>query len=163
MLNFQLWICTNVYLSSFVLNLTFQSIFQGRLASKCICFLCISFYSFLYFPYFFSLSSGEFPTCKADMYSYGICLWQLLTREKPYGNENMYVVIFGVVSYNLRPKITRRQENENKSYMSLVRSLWKLNPEDRPTAQQVMVRLRSLRKRQKSSEPHLETKARWRF
>lgn len=97
------------------------------------------------------------------MYSYGICLWQLLTREKPYGNENLYVVIFGVVSYNLRPKITRNQENENKSYVNLVRSLWKPNPEDRPTAQQVMMRLRSLRKRQKSPELHVETKARWRI
>ena len=43
------------------------------------------------------LLKGDFPSSKADMYSFGICLWQLLTREKPYGSENLYVVIFGVV------------------------------------------------------------------
>ncbi|PFX34193.1 Serine/threonine-protein kinase mos [Stylophora pistillata] len=50
------------------------------------------------------LLKGEPPTPKADIYSLGICLWQLLTREEPYGSENLYVVVFGVVAYNLRPR-----------------------------------------------------------
>jgi len=48
---------------------------------------------------------GESPTPKADIYSLGIFLWQLLTREQPYGSENIYVVLFGVVAYNLRPRV----------------------------------------------------------
>ena len=35
------------------------------------------------------LLKGECPTPKADIYSLGICLWQLLTREQPYGWENI--------------------------------------------------------------------------
>ena len=31
---------------------------------------------------------GETPSPKADIYSLGICLWQLLTRERPYGSQN---------------------------------------------------------------------------
>jgi len=96
------------------------------------------------------------------MYSYGICLWQLLTREKPYGNENMYVVIFGVVSYQLRPKITPRQQAENKSYTRLLNQLWSANPDDRPTARQVMIKLRSMRTRHTRTAT-METKERWRF
>ena len=106
---------------------------------------------------------GEYPTAKADMYSYGICLWQLLTREKPYGCENLYVVIFGVVSYNLRPEITVTMEIQNKQYVQLIKSLWKPRPEDRPSAQEIMVKLRSLRKRKTSTIPVSSIKTRWRL
>jgi len=105
------------------------------------------------------LLKGEFPTCKADMYAYAICLWQLLSREKPYGNENMYVVIFGVVSYQLRPTITPKQLADNKSYVKLIRSLWSANPETRPSAKQVMVKLRAMRK----PNSVVERKERWRL
>ena len=105
---------------------------------------------------------GDYPTGKADMYSYGICLWQLLTREKPYGNENMYVVIFGVVSYGLRPNITEKMENENKLYLQLVKSLWRANPDERPSAQKVMVKLRTMRQRKFKTDKNL-VKERWRL
>ena len=104
---------------------------------------------------------GEFPTCKADMYSYGICLWQLLTRERPYGNENMYVVIFGVVSYNLRPDITVKMERENRAYLQLVKSLWRANPLERPSAKEVIVKLRNLRTYKVTCVAN-QTNARWR-
>lgn len=107
------------------------------------------------------LLKGGYPTCKADMYSYGICLWQLLTRERPYGNENMYVVIFGVVSYNLRPTITPKMITDNKQYTQLLKSLWRADPDKRPSAEEVMVKLRSLRKRKTSSKS--DVKVRWRF
>lgn len=107
------------------------------------------------------LLKGGYPTCKADMYSYGICLWQLLTRERPYGNENMYVVIFGVVSYNLRPTITPKMITDNKQYTQLIKSLWRADPDKRPSAEEVMVKLRSLRKRKTSSKS--DVKVRWRF
>ncbi|XP_004209764.1 serine/threonine-protein kinase mos [Hydra vulgaris] len=107
------------------------------------------------------LLKGEFPTCKADMYSYGICLWQLLTREKPYGNENMYVVIFGVVSYHLRPDITEKMECENSAYLQLVKSLWRADPLERPSAKEVIVKLRNLRTCQSPCLTN-QIKARWR-
>ncbi|XP_066910733.1 serine/threonine-protein kinase mos-like [Clytia hemisphaerica] len=108
------------------------------------------------------LLKGEFPTSKADMYSYAICLWQLLSREKPYGNENMYVVIFGVVSYKLRPKITPKQQRDNKAYINLIRSLWAADPEQRPSAKQVMMKLRNLRK-QPIKTVSIRNKERWRI
>ena len=56
------------------------------------------------------------PTPKADIYSLGICLWQLLTREQPYGLENLYVVVFGVVAYNLLlPRLTPSNMSSNTS------------------------------------------------
>lgn len=109
------------------------------------------------------LLKGDFPTCKADMYSYGICLWQLLTREKPYGNENMYVVIFAVVSYGLRPKVSAKLQSDNQAYIKLVKSLWSANPDNRPAAHQVVVKLRAMRNQQKLQRSRKEVKARWRI
>jgi len=75
---------------------------------------------------------GESPTPKANIYSLGICLWQLLTREQPYGSENIYVVLFGVVAYNLRPHVP--SVDETCDYQQLVESQWQTNPCLRPTA-----------------------------
>jgi len=87
------------------------------------------------------LLKGEPPTCKADLYSLGICLWQLLTRERPYGSENIYVIVFGVVAYHLRPYIEKSQEN---LYIEVAKSLWKAVPSERPSAAEVLPLLLSI-------------------
>lgn len=45
-------------------------------------------------------------TFKCDIYSLGIVMWQLLTRESPYDeyHENPQVVVYQIVTKNLRPK-----------------------------------------------------------
>lgn len=91
------------------------------------------------------LLKGETPTPKADIYSLGICLWQLLTREQPYGSENLYVVVFGVVAYNLRPRVPSGDET-SCHYQQLVKSLWQANPCLRPTASETIGILRSLQR-----------------
>ena len=89
------------------------------------------------------LLKGEPPTPKADIYSLGICLWQLLTREQPYGSENLYVVVFGVVAYNLRPRVPSGDAT-SCHYQQLVESLWQASPCLRPTANDTKKILRSL-------------------
>lgn len=93
------------------------------------------------------LLKGEPPTIKADIYSLGICLWQLLTREQPYGSENIYVVVFGVVAYNLRPRVPTDGEKMSSHYKQLVESLWQPNTCSRPTATETIRTLLSLRRK----------------
>jgi len=88
------------------------------------------------------LLKGEVPTTKADMYSMGICLWQLLTRENPYGSENLYVVVFGVVAYNLRPRVPSTDNQTLIEYENLIEKLWQSNPALRPTAKDALTTLR---------------------
>ena len=97
------------------------------------------------------------------MYSYGICLWQLLTREKPYGNCNLYVVIFGVVSYNLRPEITDEVERKNEAYIRLVRKLWKPKPSERPCPREVIKKLCSIKMTKISNFTTDQSKKRWKL
>ena len=91
------------------------------------------------------LLKGETPSPKADIYSLGICLWQLLTREQPYGSENLYVVVFGVVAYNLRPRVPS-VDKTSCHYQQLVESLWQSSPCLRPTASETIEILRSMQR-----------------
>lgn len=95
------------------------------------------------------LLKGELPTIKADMYSLGICLWQMLTREQPYGLESHFVVIFGVVAHHLRPSLANlppstSSDKSTPAYIGLMKSLWQARPVDRPTAQQVLQTLNDI-------------------
>eukprot|EP00794_Sanderia_malayensis_P000136 gene136-748_t len=99
------------------------------------------------------LLKGDFPSSKADLYSMGICLWQLLTREKPYGAENLYVVIFGVVAYNMRPSITKKLRQKYKTYVNLCEALWKANPAERPDGSAVLRILRNDARKKPEHKP----------
>ncbi|XP_068747994.1 serine/threonine-protein kinase mos-like [Montipora capricornis] len=93
------------------------------------------------------LLKGESPTTKADIYSYGICLWQMLTREKPYGNENQHVVIFGVVAYQLRPEIIKENIVGDEQYANLIKQCWQAETKLRPTASAIVNELQEIRVR----------------
>lgn len=91
------------------------------------------------------LLKGELPSVKADMYSLGICLWQMLFREHPYGLESHFVVIFGVVAHHLRPSLANlpasasSDQPSTSAYIELMRMLWDASPSSRPSAEEVLV------------------------
>ncbi len=43
-------------------------------------------------------------TTSCDIFSLGICMWQLLTRDSPYRGENPHVIIYQIVSKGIRPE-----------------------------------------------------------
>ncbi|KAJ8033239.1 Serine/threonine-protein kinase mos [Holothuria leucospilota] len=86
------------------------------------------------------LLRGDAATTRADIYSFGITLWQMLVRETPYARENHHVVIFGVVAHNLRPKFPEfalRNANETW-YRETIENSWAANLHDRPTAEDLV-------------------------
>ena len=92
------------------------------------------------------LLKGEIPTQKADIYSLGILLWQMLTRDRPYGLESQFVVIFGVVAYDLRPALPPfKTESSETNYVELITSLWDGEPSRRPSAARVLEILHAIR------------------
>ena len=89
------------------------------------------------------LLKGLSPTGLADVFSLGITMWQLWSREFPYSGMNQHAVIFRVVASNLRPKIgTEKPIEEN--YKNLMVKCWAGKPQDRPSATEVLQLLKSM-------------------
>ena len=86
------------------------------------------------------LLRGETATLKADLYSFGICMWQLLVRDRPYGREHHQVIIFKVVAYNHRPEIPTGLDRDI-IYETLLKQCWRTERESRPDIEDVITRL----------------------
>ena len=75
------------------------------------------------------------------MYSLGITLWQMLSRDCPYSGENQHVVIFGVVAYNMRPHMpvlgVDMSHPVEQCYVDLFMECWHAEPTKRPSASEV--------------------------
>lgn len=86
------------------------------------------------------LLRGEPPTFKADVYSYGVTLWQMRSRETPFSNQNQHVVIFGVVANGMRPHDPEPEEDDpfELSFKDLYRQCWSSCPLDRPSARELV-------------------------
>jgi len=69
-------------------------------------------------------------TEKADIFSYGVILWELATRKPPYYGIDGQVVSQRVVRENLRPKISEREAPG--PFLDLMKRCWDDNPERRP-------------------------------
>ena len=89
------------------------------------------------------LLKGKSATAKADIFSLGICMWQFWSREFPYNGMNQHAVIFRVCASNLRPSIPN-DASIKAEYKSLIKACWSGKLEERPTAKEVCVQLRSM-------------------
>lgn len=83
------------------------------------------------------LLRGGAASVQADIYSLGICLWQMATRKRPYGEENHQVVIYKVVARNLRPPIPEALQREESHYANMMVRCWDQDRKLRPDASEV--------------------------
>ncbi|NWY02106.1 MOS kinase, partial [Nothoprocta ornata] len=93
------------------------------------------------------LLKGERVTAKADIFSFGITLWQLVTREQPYVGERQHV-LYAVVAYGLRPPLDAaafRASPARRSLGAIVGRCWRAKAEERLSAAQLLPSLRALR------------------
>eukprot|EP01102_Stenamoeba_stenopodia_P012134 TRINITY_DN3792_c0_g1_i2.p1 TRINITY_DN3792_c0_g1~~TRINITY_DN3792_c0_g1_i2.p1 ORF type:complete len:732 (-),score=135.02 TRINITY_DN3792_c0_g1_i2:82-2277(-) len=79
-------------------------------------------------------------TEKSDVYSYGIVLWELMTRKDPYEGLNRNYVTVGVIG-GLRPEML---PHIPASVQELIRDCWDTDPDKRPTFKQIRTRLTDL-------------------
>lgn len=81
-------------------------------------------------------------TEKADVFSFGIILWELATRKPPYYGIDGQVVSQRVVKENLRPKISER--DAPGPFLELMRRCWHEDPERRPNFGEIIRDLESM-------------------
>ncbi|XP_066518620.1 proto-oncogene serine/threonine-protein kinase mos [Hoplias malabaricus] len=92
------------------------------------------------------LLRGERVTARADVYSYGVTLWQLLTREPPYRGERQYVM-YAVVAQGLRPELDLAVFRSAVGCVikDLLVLCWSAEPNTRPSAADLLSELKPLR------------------
>eukprot|EP01114_Cavostelium_apophysatum_P020947 TRINITY_DN716_c2_g1_i1.p1 TRINITY_DN716_c2_g1~~TRINITY_DN716_c2_g1_i1.p1 ORF type:complete len:545 (+),score=115.02 TRINITY_DN716_c2_g1_i1:74-1708(+) len=80
-------------------------------------------------------------TEKADVYSYGVVLWELYTREDPYFGMPAFQIIFSVGTEGLRPVIPLSCPPD---FSDLIRDCWHSDPQHRPSFDVIIQRLKAL-------------------
>ncbi|KAI8489391.1 hypothetical protein Bbelb_328340 [Branchiostoma belcheri] len=77
------------------------------------------------------------PTPKFDVYSFGVLLWEMITRADPYGNAINSALIRLAVTSGQRPDMTLVPTDPPDviAVSQLMQTCWSQNPEDRPTFQ----------------------------
>eukprot|EP00058_Branchiostoma_floridae_P024967 XP_002610457.1 hypothetical protein BRAFLDRAFT_85596 [Branchiostoma floridae] len=99
-------------------------------------------------PEFFDTDAG--PTDKTDVYSFGVLLWEIVTRRRPYrdaqGRLNIstplscYVTGGGRPDMSLVPTDVPGVETVNQ----LMQACWSQSPDDRPSFQECVDKLRDV-------------------
>uniref|UniRef100_H9GPY6 non-specific serine/threonine protein kinase n=1 Tax=Anolis carolinensis TaxID=28377 RepID=H9GPY6_ANOCA len=92
------------------------------------------------------LLKGERVTPKADIYSFAITLWQMVTQQEPYLGERQYV-LYSVVACNLRPSLTAdvfKGSATGQQLETLIESCWKSDVAKRPSAELLLQNIHSL-------------------
>jgi len=77
-------------------------------------------------------------TEKADVFSFGIILWELVARQVPYAGMNAVQVSVQVMAKGLRPEIPPRCP---AAYSHLIQECWDTDPNKRPSFTDVVKRL----------------------
>eukprot|EP00268_Persea_americana_P032991 TRINITY_DN3264_c0_g2_i3.p1 TRINITY_DN3264_c0_g2~~TRINITY_DN3264_c0_g2_i3.p1 ORF type:complete len:1317 (-),score=311.20 TRINITY_DN3264_c0_g2_i3:1228-5178(-) len=76
---------------------------------------------------------------KVDVFSFGIAMWEILTREEPYSNMHCGAIIGGIVNNTLRPPIPDCCDPE---WRKLMEQCWSPDPAARPSFTEIRYRLR---------------------
>ncbi len=69
------------------------------------CFFLLFFFLIFVLIFLFAVIQGTDYSLKADVFSYGIVLWEILARLPPYQNIPGMTLAFKVVNEGLRPTI----------------------------------------------------------
>lgn len=78
----------------------------------------------------------------ADVYSFGIVLWELATRLVPYADKDQYAVMFGVSVQGLRPDIPATVP---QAWATLMKKCWDQDALLRPTFEEILVSLKDMK------------------
>ena len=89
------------------------------------------FFNYFCFYFYFYFLVGKAFSKKADVYSMGLVLWEILAHEKPYSNLKVLQISEHVLSGKIPPFPT--DKNCAEGYKNVIEKCLKLDPKDRPT------------------------------
>nr|WIL59845.1 nodulation protein [Melilotus officinalis] len=78
---------------------------------------------------------------KCDVYSFGICLWEIYCCDMPYPDLSFSEITSAVVRQNVRPEIPRCCPS---SVANVMKKCWDANPDKRPEMDEVVAMLEAI-------------------
>jgi serine/threonine protein kinase len=109
--------------------------------------------------------SGKGYTFASDVYSFGICMWELLTWQVPYWEYGPWQVVAMVTENAKRPEVPPHEElptgtfSKEGEYLALMHECWAQDPAQRPTFAAIISRLRRMLAAEASLRRDSPTKA----
>ncbi|KAJ0603852.1 putative dual-specificity kinase TKL-Pl-4 family [Helianthus annuus] len=85
--------------------------------------------------------NGNAYNRKCDVYSFGICLWEIYCCDMPYPDLSFSEVTSAAVRQNLRPEIPRCCPS---SLANVMKRCWDANPDKRPGMEEVVTMLEAI-------------------
>ncbi|OAY75263.1 Serine/threonine-protein kinase STY8 [Ananas comosus] len=89
----------------------------------------------------FKVLNGNPYNHKCDVYSFGICLWEIYCCDMPYPDLSFTEITSAVVRQNLRPEIPRCCPS---SLATVMKRCWDATPEKRPEMNEVVTMLEAI-------------------
>ncbi len=86
------------------------------------------------------LFQKKFYTEKADVYSYGIILWELVSRKIPFSNVESFTIPI-MVTRGERPSVPKDCPSDWKK---LIKACWNQKPTSRPSFKKILAKLREM-------------------
>ncbi|XP_054714760.1 serine/threonine-protein kinase mos-like [Uloborus diversus] len=84
---------------------------------------------------------GKRPSVRSDVFSFGILLWQVQSREIPFAGLHPHIVIYKVVHYCERPSFGNTSSKALNLYAETAKLCWSENPENRLEMTEVIQKL----------------------
>ena len=83
-------------------------------------------------------------TFKADVYSFGIVMWEILAREPPFADYPPHKIIYNVINYKERPPLSKIAKECPEPLQYIMRACWDHDPTKRPPFEHVIQALLQL-------------------
>ncbi|GIY07879.1 hypothetical protein CEXT_307101 [Caerostris extrusa] len=87
---------------------------------------------------------GAWPTYSSDVYSFGILLWQVQSREIPFAGEHPHVIIYKVAHYGARPSFGEVNDPIIGKYAEVAKLCWHDEPKERLDSSQALEMLQEI-------------------